>query len=190
MRRVAVMLLLMAGPLLAGAAARGGGPAPAVEGGDPAAQYAHAQTLEREGRPHLAFPWFLAAARQGHALAQLRVAQRFEDGALFPTNAAQAFRWYSLAAAAREPDAEFALGEAYEQGRGTTPSRPTALTWYARAADNPRRFRQGDGYTVPDGVLGARNRLRELCAASPRGADPEVDTACVRHAPAQGASAR
>jgi uncharacterized protein len=88
------------------------------------------------------------AATHGHAEAQVRVAQMYEEGKGTAQDLAQAKGWYEKAAAQGYPEAEFRLGEMYEDGIGTAKDLAQAKDWYDKAAQH--------------GILAAQLRVAEM----------------------------
>jgi TPR repeat protein len=90
----------------------------------------------------LAFKDFLAAAKEGHALAQFNVALMYEQGLGISKNEKEAFSWYVKSASQGNAAAQFNLGVFYENGRGTEVDFAKANEWYRKASV------QGDGLAV------------------------------------------
>ncbi|MBV5297492.1 MAG: sel1 repeat family protein [Rhodoferax sp.] len=73
--------------------------------------------------------WYLAAAMQGHAKAQLNLARLLNR--LCDDNAGH---WYQRAAEQGESDAQFALGRIFLSGQGVDQDALQGMFWYLRAA--------------------------------------------------------
>jgi len=87
-----------------------------------------AQRLHRE-----AAAWFLMAARDGHAAAQVALAQLFEYGQGVAKNYREAIVWLKKAADQGNVAALFHLGRLYETGRGVPRDFAAAAVWYGKA---------------------------------------------------------
>ena len=88
-----------------------------------------ARRLHRE-----AAAWFLMAARDGHAAAQVALAQLFEYGQGVAKNYREAIVWFQKAADQGNVNALFHLGRMYETGRGVQRDFAAAAVWYGKAA--------------------------------------------------------
>jgi TPR repeat protein len=84
---------------------------------------------------HEGIVWFLKAANQGHADAQFKLGQIYENGFGVATDYKKAKEWYEKAADQRHANAQYALGWLYENGRGTVTDCDKAKEWYRKAAD-------------------------------------------------------
>lgn len=82
---------------------------------------------------------FEAAARLGHARAQLQIGWHYEFGQGVGQDMKAAFTWYAAAAKQGDATAEANLGTMYLFGRGTAQDFAKAVQWYQAAA------RQGEG---------------------------------------------
>ena len=125
--------------------------------GDARAQFALAGLYERgEGGvprdPQQAFEWYRKSAEQGHAPAELRIAEAFESRAAdnsHKQDKIQARHWFGLAAlhgsAAAvtrlvayaehgDVEAQLQLGRQYYHGQGVARSEDDAYGWFQRAA--------------------------------------------------------
>jgi TPR repeat protein len=90
--------------------------------------------LGRVRSAEAALRWLLAAAQQGHALAQHGVGFIYlegEDG--IPPDAQQALYWFSLAAAQGLAGSAATLGRMYADGLGVKPDPEQAKAWYRKA---------------------------------------------------------
>jgi TPR repeat protein len=82
-----------------------------------------------------AMRWYLKAADQGSAAAQLNIGLMHENGRGVKRNYAEAMRWYKLAAEQTYTAAFIALGNMYVTGNGVQQAYAEALSWYRKAAD-------------------------------------------------------
>lgn len=96
----------------------------------------------RGGSPDEAIRWFRAAAEQGDAEGQYRLAQIYRsdrldrDGRRKWTDYAEAVRWFRAAAEQGHPGAQMEVGQAYREGRGVAGDREEANRWYQTAHKN------------------------------------------------------
>lgn len=127
----------------------------AAEQGDPEAQFklgaGHADSLGDAE----AVTWLRAAAGQGHLVAQVTLASRYEGGIGVPRDYRRATSWYRLAAEQEVADppagpdtlervmilqmqaiAQYQLGGLYMKGLGVQENLMEAARWYRRAADH------------------------------------------------------
>jgi TPR repeat protein len=81
-----------------------------------------------------AMPWLILAASQGHAQAQMQVAQSLQLGRGVTKNDQQAFHWIQLAAKAKHPEAEIALGQCYLNGQGVPKDENLAIQYFSACA--------------------------------------------------------
>jgi TPR repeat protein len=111
--------------------------------------------LEVEADVSRAQEWYLAAARQGHAKAQLRLAMLLEslhdDGASL---------WYQKAAEQGEHEAQFAVGRICLSGQGADQDAMRGISWYLKAAEqgDPRAL-----MTLAHLFGGALGHIAEVC---------------------------
>ncbi|CDF81252.1 Sel1 repeat protein [Formosa agariphila KMM 3901] len=104
-----------------------------------------------------AFKEFLAAANEGHALAQFNTGLMYEQGLGTDKNPEEAFLWYNKSANQGNSAAQFNLGVSYENGLGTTIDYTKANEWYRKAS------LQGDGLAVGNlGMLYMRGQGVEV----------------------------
>ena len=89
-----------------------------------------ATAAERE-----AFDWYLRAARQGLAAAQLEVARFYAEGRVVEQSYAESARWLKLAARQGEKWARYSLAEYYAEGRGVPKDDAEATKLYGQAAE-------------------------------------------------------
>lgn len=106
----------------------------AAEGGDADARFQLGQMyglgLGLESDPEQALRWYLVAAQQGHARAQMAAAELLErDGN------AEALQWYQRAADQGDAQAQFALGRMYCAGELLAPDFLRGMSWYVKAAE-------------------------------------------------------
>jgi TPR repeat protein len=104
--------------------------------GDPKAQLVIGLNL-LAGPQHndaVAAKWLSSAAKQGNALAALKLAALYRAGRGVAPDATQAFRWYELAASAHNCDAMYDVAVAYAEGWGTPKDYSAAARWFAKAA--------------------------------------------------------
>jgi TPR repeat protein len=97
---------------------------------------------ERESDHRQAATWYRKAADQGHAQAQLKLAECYEIGLGVGEDSREAaawyrkaFAWYRKAAAQNDADAQYNLGERYATGRGVAKNEREAVAWYRKAAE-------------------------------------------------------
>ena len=78
---------------------------------------------------------FLAeAAKQGHAQAQVRLADCYKEGKGLPANARESVAWLKKAAELENVMAWLGLGTAYYLGNGVKMDKELALEWIEKAA--------------------------------------------------------
>ncbi len=78
--------------------------------------------------------WYLRAARQDPARAQLELGYLYRQGRGVPRDPAVAVQWYRKAAEQGEAMAELILGEIYVLGEGAARDESAGVYWYRRAA--------------------------------------------------------
>ena len=81
-----------------------------------------------------AIRWFQAAAKRGHAQAQLEVGTRHLHGNQLPKDLDRAIEWLEKAAAQGVGQAAQSLGHLYENMLGQKADKEKAIEWYYRAA--------------------------------------------------------
>lgn len=86
------------------------------------------------GEPVAAAQWMLAAARLGHADAQITLGQWLLDGRGLAVNAADAFAWFLKAALQGHPMGMNMAGRCLENAWGCAPDLGAAAQWYRQAA--------------------------------------------------------
>lgn len=104
---------------------------PAVAASAPADDYKLGEQAYRGGDVVAAMAALRRAADQGHALAQVLLAEIL-DRAEFDE---EALAWYRKAAAQGEPAGEYGVGAMYLAGEGVKKDPGQAWFWFARAAD-------------------------------------------------------
>jgi uncharacterized protein len=82
----------------------------------------------------LDIPALQKAAEQGDAIAQLKLAKAYEDGAGVAPNDKLSIQWLRRSADAGNADAQNSLGVAYRMGRGVPKDFKEAVSWYRKAA--------------------------------------------------------
>lgn len=80
--------------------------------------------------------WFIAAALQGHAVAQKNLGSIFAAGYGVEQDYLEAFKWYLMAAQSRDASAKKRVADMYVLGLGVEPDKEQAIRWYRRAADD------------------------------------------------------
>lgn len=83
-----------------------------------------------------AVEWFVAAARQGHVVAQKNLGSIYAGGYGVPQDYREAARWYLLAAESNDATAQKRLADMHLLGLGVPPDKRQAVKWYRRAAEN------------------------------------------------------
>lgn len=86
--------------------------------------------------PQRAFRLLTLAANEGHAAAQLAVAQTFISGKVVKRNKARGLSWLVLAARKRHAPAMAELGSIYWRGKVVRRNRVEGLKWYVLATEN------------------------------------------------------
>jgi TPR repeat protein len=81
-----------------------------------------------------ALTMLLPLARQGDAVAQLKLGIMYVKGKGVAADSAAAFGWFRMAAARGEPEAQYRLGLLYRDGLGTARDGHAALYWLEQAA--------------------------------------------------------
>lgn len=98
----------------------------------------------------------IAAAEQGGAAAQFRLARQYRTGLGVPKDFKKEAAWYRKAAEQGHAGAQCCLGDMYLHGRGVQQSDQKAASWYSKAAkqDEPEaQFKLGEMYRDGHGVL-------------------------------------
>jgi TPR repeat protein len=83
-----------------------------------------------------AVEWFVAAAQQGHVVAQKNLGSIYAGGYGLPQDYREAARWYLMAAESNDAIAQKRLADMHILGLGVTPDKRQAVKWYRRAAEN------------------------------------------------------
>lgn len=81
------------------------------------------------------FDEFLAAAKEGHVVAQREVGVRYSKGIGVAKNLNSAFKWFKQAAKSGDVAAMVALGNCYKNGEGASVDAARAAGWYETAAE-------------------------------------------------------
>jgi len=79
--------------------------------------------------------WYRKAAEKGLAIAQLALAELYDQGQGVPQDDTQAVLWYRKAAEQGDAKAQFNLGVMYDTGRGVPRDYAQAVSWYRKAAE-------------------------------------------------------
>ncbi|MBL8517398.1 MAG: sel1 repeat family protein [Betaproteobacteria bacterium] len=108
----------------------------AAQKGHPAAQFQMGLLAERSGAENIgeAIMFYLAAAKQGFALAQSNLAALYARGEGVVQNDTQAAEWSLLAAMQGNALSQFRLGSMYAAGRGVPKDMAKAAEWLEKAA--------------------------------------------------------
>jgi len=106
--------------------------------------------------------WYLKAATQGHARAQLRVGTLYANGEGVPQNYRQARDWWLKAATQGNAGAQLQLGDMYKDGRDQKPDKVLAHMWYNLAAA------QGSSFAAKERDQIAKNMDHEQIAEAQR----------------------
>ncbi len=134
MRRYAWLIAVMAG---LGSAMAAADELPVPQ--SPAEQYALGLRLfkgiEETPDPVAAERWFLLAAEQGHAGAQLYLGHLYSLGGSVPQDYARALLWFTAAAEQGDSTAQFNLGNMYAGGIGVRQDLAEAYKWFLLAAE-------------------------------------------------------
>ena len=85
--------------------------------------------------------WYLRAAEQGNAEAQLAIAGLYYQGEGVPRNYTTALQWFRAAASQGSATAQAAIAVMYERGLGVRRDPVVAHAWLSVAADSGRRRR-------------------------------------------------
>lgn len=107
----------------------------AARRGEPEAQFqiaSHAERIKRD--PVLAAEWYLKAANQGFAPAQVGIAGLYLFGSGVPKDADKALAWCQKAVAQNYSYAQFMLGYMYAKGSGVPKDLAKGAEWYEKAA--------------------------------------------------------
>jgi len=140
----------------------------------------------RRSNPTTAFKLYRKAAANGHAAAQLRIANIYAEGIVVPQDMQKAFKNYMGAAERNDPAAQYEIGRLYEVGidqaicarspsihscRRTLNEKKfskndmqTAVGWYRKAAAQsyaPAQYRLGTMYDDGRGVAKNHDKARE-----------------------------
>ncbi|MDH5691504.1 MAG: sel1 repeat family protein [Gammaproteobacteria bacterium] len=112
-----------------------------AEGGEPMAQYLMGRRY-RDGEDgharnyELALEWYIKAANNGFAPAQIDLGQLFADGEGVEKNMSKAVKWFKKAAEQGYATAQFNMGNMYRQGEGVKQDLEKSAYWYEKAANN------------------------------------------------------
>lgn len=99
-----------------------------------------------------ALPWFIKAAEQGVADAQVWLGGMYSMGRGVPQDHAEAFKWRHRAAEQGDADAQYFLGGMYSSGEGIPEDHSIALKWYRLAAEQGHdSAKLSIGYIFKDG---------------------------------------
>ena len=123
--------------------------------GDAEAQYDLACWYQRHKKQSEATQLREQAARNGHALAQLKLGLSYKDGNGVEKNPDQAVYWLGKAAEQGLADAQYELGLCYQSGNGTQKDINQAVSWFRKAADQQHgeaQYELGMCYLRGDGV--------------------------------------
>ena len=123
-----------------------------------------------------AFDWYLSAARQGLAEAQMEVARFYDEGIVVPKDERQAAAWIKRAADQGNIWAALALAERYARGRGVDQDEEAATRLYSYGAQAG----------VPYALYEAGVRLLAGTGTAP---DPKFAVALLRKAADKGVKA-
>ncbi|CAI2177404.1 6641_t:CDS:2 [Funneliformis geosporum] len=85
---------------------------------------------------------FLKSSEENFSLAQVYLAQCFNDGHGIEQNHDLAFKWYQKAAECESTIGQFYLGNCYEHGIGIKNNLEKAFYWYKKSAKNENQFAQ------------------------------------------------
>ncbi len=83
-----------------------------------------------------ALEWFVAAAQQGHVVAQKNVGSIYAGGYGIPRDYREAARWYRMAAESNDATAQKRFADMLILGLGLSPDKREAVKWYRRAGEN------------------------------------------------------
>ncbi len=78
--------------------------------------------------------WYTQSAKQGHLIAQIELAKRYESGNGVPQDDKQALYWRICAAKQGDKDSCFIVAECFANGRIVEKDMITAVRWYLTAA--------------------------------------------------------
>ena len=92
-----------------------------------------------------ALRWFLVAAAQGNAAAQISLALMYSEGIGVEKDPAQVEHWYRMAAEGGQTDAKLVLARIYDEGIGVAADPSEAARWYQSASE--------------DGIVEAKRRV-------------------------------
>ena len=107
----------------------------AARRGEPEAQFQIASRAERVKRdPAMAAEWYLKAASQGLAAAQVGIAGLYLSGSGVPRDPAKALAWCQKAVAQNYDYAQVMMGDMYSKGSGVPKDPAKAAEWYGKAA--------------------------------------------------------
>jgi TPR repeat protein len=110
--------------------------------------------------------WYREAADQGHAGAQIHLAELYRDGRGVARDMAQAAAWYRKAAELGDAGAQGTLGMLYSMGQGVPHDDVEAYYWFdlAAAVKGPRQ----EQYAANRQNIGARISADELAQVQER----------------------
>ncbi len=109
-----------------------------ARGGDPEAQFKLSEMYQSgDGRVPFDFAestrWLIAAAEQGHTVAQEFLGESYYEGDGVEKDFEQAAKWFKVAAKAGNLDARFHLGRMYARGEADMKDDPDGERWLAVA---------------------------------------------------------
>ena len=84
--------------------------------------------------PQLSFRWCLAAAKQKHVYAMVKIGFAYSEGTGVEQNDESAFEWFMKAADKGDKNAQCNVGVFYEQGIGCEIDLVQAMHWYQKSA--------------------------------------------------------
>ncbi|HUR45046.1 MAG TPA: tetratricopeptide repeat protein [Candidatus Saccharimonadales bacterium] len=131
---------------------------PLAEKGNPDAQFKLGQALTSGGKSsdyEKAAKWLRMAADQGHAGAQIALAELYEAGRGVAKDYAAAMELYQKAANNGSAEAQYNLADMYEFGRGTEKNQKKAAEWFTKSAERGMglaQFNLGQRYHLGIGV--------------------------------------
>lgn len=132
-----------------------------------------------------AFRWYLMAAEQGLARAQVAVGLAYLDGRGVAKDEIAAVRWFTRAADQQDAWGENNLGVMYESGRGVQQDYAAAFQWFQRAAAKGNETAQvavGSAYIEGRGVARNLSEARRILQPIAARATDGYNTQTVRRA--------
>jgi TPR repeat protein len=130
-------------------------------GADAAKQKARQELLQQ------AAGWFVKAAKQGHAVAQFRLAEIYEVGRGVQVDYGQSSHWFEESANQGFAPAQQSLGMAYQFGEGVAKDNVEAFKWLQVAANNgdtnaPTSLNDLAGALKPEQIAEAKKKALEF----------------------------